>query len=148
MPRMNILNTVEQEAFESAPVFNSFQRKQYFDFPPGNPAGHREPAYAIRAASTCRATFSATLPLVTRMFLLGQLRSRRRPVGIIRRQNRLPQKNGVRVLRVRKHLTCRSGFNYLTFLHDHHAVADVIRRGQIVSDVNDRHFQLVAERLE
>jgi hypothetical protein len=30
---MNILNAVEQEAFESAPVFNSFQRKQYFDFP-------------------------------------------------------------------------------------------------------------------
>jgi hypothetical protein len=34
VPRMNILNTVEQEAFEAAPVFNSFQRKQYFDFPP------------------------------------------------------------------------------------------------------------------
>jgi hypothetical protein len=33
VPRMNILNTVEREAFESAPVFNSFQRKQYFDFP-------------------------------------------------------------------------------------------------------------------
>ena len=33
MPRMNILNSVEQDAFESAPVFNSFQRKQYFDFP-------------------------------------------------------------------------------------------------------------------
>ena len=33
MSRMNILNAVEQEAFESAPVFNSFQRKQYFDFP-------------------------------------------------------------------------------------------------------------------
>ena len=33
MPRMNILNSLEQEAFESAPVFNSFQRKQYFDFP-------------------------------------------------------------------------------------------------------------------
>ena len=31
MPRMNILNTVEQEAFESAPVLNSFQRKQHFD---------------------------------------------------------------------------------------------------------------------
>ena len=29
MPRMNILNAVEQEAFESAPVFNCFQRKQY-----------------------------------------------------------------------------------------------------------------------
>jgi hypothetical protein len=33
VPRMNILNTVEQEAFEAAPVFNSLQRKQYFDFP-------------------------------------------------------------------------------------------------------------------
>ena len=33
MPRMKILNTVEQEAFESPPVFNSVQRKQYFDFP-------------------------------------------------------------------------------------------------------------------
>ena len=31
MPRMNILNTVEREAFNSPPVFNSFQRKQYFD---------------------------------------------------------------------------------------------------------------------
>ena len=30
---MNILNTVEREAFESPPVFNSVQRKQYFDFP-------------------------------------------------------------------------------------------------------------------
>ena len=34
MPRMNILNAVEREAFDSPPVFNSFQRKQYFDFPP------------------------------------------------------------------------------------------------------------------
>ena len=33
MPRMNILNAVEREAFDSPPVFNSFQRKQYFDFP-------------------------------------------------------------------------------------------------------------------
>ena len=33
MPRMNILNVVEREAFDSPPVFNSFQRKQYFDFP-------------------------------------------------------------------------------------------------------------------
>jgi hypothetical protein len=33
MPRMNVLNTVEREAFDSPPVFNSFQRKQYFDFP-------------------------------------------------------------------------------------------------------------------
>ena len=33
MPRMTILNTVEREAFNSPPVFSSFQRKQYFDFP-------------------------------------------------------------------------------------------------------------------
>ena len=33
MPRMNILNTVEREAFDSPPAFNSVQRKQYFDFP-------------------------------------------------------------------------------------------------------------------
>ena len=33
MPRMNILNAVEREAFDSPPVFHSFQRKQYFDFP-------------------------------------------------------------------------------------------------------------------
>ena len=33
MPRMNILNAVEREAFDSPPVFNSLQRKQYFDFP-------------------------------------------------------------------------------------------------------------------
>src|SRR6266436_9412105 len=32
MPRMKILNAVEQEQFESPPVFNSAQRKQYFDF--------------------------------------------------------------------------------------------------------------------
>jgi hypothetical protein len=30
---MNILNAVEREAFDSPPVFHSFQRKQYFDFP-------------------------------------------------------------------------------------------------------------------
>jgi hypothetical protein len=28
MPRMNILNAVEREAFDSPPVFNSFQRKR------------------------------------------------------------------------------------------------------------------------
>ena len=33
MPRMNFLNTVERESFDSPPVFNSLQRKQYFDFP-------------------------------------------------------------------------------------------------------------------
>lgn len=32
MPRMKILNAVEQEAFDTPPVFNSVQRKRYFDF--------------------------------------------------------------------------------------------------------------------
>ena len=32
MSRMKILNAVEKEQFESPPVFNSVQRKQYFDF--------------------------------------------------------------------------------------------------------------------
>ena len=44
MPRMNILNAVEREAFDSPPVFNSFQRKQYFDFPSTPEAGLRSPA--------------------------------------------------------------------------------------------------------
>jgi hypothetical protein len=33
MARMKILNAIEQEAFESPPVFTNAQRKQYFDFP-------------------------------------------------------------------------------------------------------------------
>ena len=35
MPRMNILNTVEREAFDSPPMFNGVERKHYFDFPTG-----------------------------------------------------------------------------------------------------------------
>ena len=35
MPRMNILNTVEREAFDSPPMFNGGVRKRYFDFPAG-----------------------------------------------------------------------------------------------------------------
>lgn len=33
MPRMKILNRIEQEAFESPPLFNSAERKRHFDFP-------------------------------------------------------------------------------------------------------------------
>ncbi len=33
MPRMKILSLAEQEIFETPPVFNSMQRKQFFDFP-------------------------------------------------------------------------------------------------------------------
>src|SRR5262249_47554519 len=47
---MNILNTVEREASNSPPVFNSFQRKQYFYFPSKLRrfvAGLRSPAYRV-----------------------------------------------------------------------------------------------------
>jgi Domain of unknown function (DUF4158) len=33
MPRMKILNSVEREAFETPPIFNSVERKRNFDFP-------------------------------------------------------------------------------------------------------------------
>lgn len=33
MPRMKILNRAEQETFELPPIFNSVERKQFFDFP-------------------------------------------------------------------------------------------------------------------
>ena len=56
MPRMNILNAVEREAFDSPPVFNSFQRKQYFDFPSTRrfAAGLRSPAWRKPASCSSR----------------------------------------------------------------------------------------------
>jgi hypothetical protein len=54
MPRMNILNTAEREAFNSPPVFSSFQRKQYFDFPSKLrrfAAGLRSPAWRKPASA-------------------------------------------------------------------------------------------------
>src|SRR5215831_7516133 len=56
VPRMNILNTVEQEVFESAPVLNSFQRKHYFDFPQAIPeaaASLRTPANQLCFLLSC-----------------------------------------------------------------------------------------------
>lgn len=35
MPRMNIFNALEREAFDAPPVLTSAERKQYFDFPIG-----------------------------------------------------------------------------------------------------------------
>lgn len=34
MPRMKILNSLEREAFESPPHFNSAERKRFFSLPP------------------------------------------------------------------------------------------------------------------
>jgi hypothetical protein len=33
MPRMNILNKSEQEMFDNPPVFDSSERKRFFNFP-------------------------------------------------------------------------------------------------------------------
>jgi len=35
MPRMKVLNALEQEAFESPPEFSSMERRRHFDFPSG-----------------------------------------------------------------------------------------------------------------
>ena len=35
MPRMNIINSMEQEEFNSPPIFKSVQRKKYFEFSSG-----------------------------------------------------------------------------------------------------------------
>ena len=62
MPRMNILNTVEREAFNSPPVFSSFQRKQYFNFP-STPIRRWPPQSGpsgpsmVSGPSTCREAF-------------------------------------------------------------------------------------------
>ena len=34
MPRMNILSTGEKDEFDTPPIFNSAQRKQFFETPP------------------------------------------------------------------------------------------------------------------
>jgi len=33
MPRMNILNSLEREAYDAPPELNSVERKKYFDLP-------------------------------------------------------------------------------------------------------------------
>lgn len=47
MPRMKVLNSVEREAFESPPLFNSAERKRCFDFP----RAIREIAAGLRSAT-------------------------------------------------------------------------------------------------
>ena len=47
MPRMKILNSIEREAFDSPPTFNSVERKRCFDFP----APIQDIASSLRTAS-------------------------------------------------------------------------------------------------
>jgi hypothetical protein len=65
VPRMNNLNTAEREAFDSPPVFNSFQRKQYFDLPSKLhrcASGLRNPAHRLRFLLSAGYFKSDTLP--------------------------------------------------------------------------------------
>lgn len=50
--------------------------------------------------------------------------------------------------RVRQNLSGGSGFNHLPSLHDQDAIADVVGRCEVMSYVDDRYLQLVAEVLE
>lgn len=62
MPRMQILNPLEREAFETPPMFTSVQRKQHFDFPVGvqrTAASLRTPANQLAFLLTC-GYFAAT----------------------------------------------------------------------------------------
>jgi hypothetical protein len=89
MPRMKILNSVEREAFDAPPIFNSAERKRRFDFP----APLQEIATSLRTATNqvvfllscgyfkapkdstpCRPSINATL----RTFPIGSPRPRRR----------------------------------------------------------------------
>jgi hypothetical protein len=62
MPRMKILNSIEQEAFELPPVLNSTERKRHFDFP----VGVQQIAAELRAPHE-PAVFSAQLRLLRRL---------------------------------------------------------------------------------
>src|SRR5260370_27274526 len=50
--------------------------------------------------------------------------------------------------RVRQNLSGGSGFNHLPSLHDQDAIADAVGRSEVMSYVDDRYFQLVAEVLK
>ena len=56
MPRMRILNAVEQHHFDAPPIFNSLQRKKYFDFSETlyrMAAGLRSPAHQVGFLISC-----------------------------------------------------------------------------------------------
>ena len=56
MPRMRILSAIEQEQFEKPPVFNSSQRKKFFDFPKAlleTAQKFRKPAHQVGFLLSC-----------------------------------------------------------------------------------------------
>ena len=56
MPRMNILSPAEQDGFDTPPVFNSVERKKFFDFPSalqGKAKGFRTPLNRLGFLLAC-----------------------------------------------------------------------------------------------
>jgi hypothetical protein len=84
MPRMNILNAVEREAFNSPPVFNSFQRKQYFDFP-STPIRRWPPQSGLAEACKCSSRTASLLELSLPFAEVRRDQGYRQPGGVSRR---------------------------------------------------------------
>jgi hypothetical protein len=84
MPRMNILNAVEREAFDSPPVFNSFQRKQYFDFP-STPIRRWPPQSGLAEACKCSSRTASLLELSLPFAEVRRDQGYRQPGGVSRR---------------------------------------------------------------
>ena len=85
MPRMKVLNAVEQEAFESPPLFNSVQRKQYFDVPVALcriAASLRQPTHRLGFLLSC-GYFKATKQFFApRTFHLRDIEYVAQPLGL------------------------------------------------------------------
>jgi hypothetical protein len=86
MPRMNILNAGEREAFDSPPVFNSFQRKQILTSPPNY--ADSPPASAVRPGGSLQAAHQELHHLLELSLPFAEVRrdqGYRQPGGFSRR---------------------------------------------------------------
>ena len=73
----------------------------------------------------------------------------RAPGGLgIRLRNRVNQELCVRVIPLLDDLLHRTCFNDRTLIHDDEVVADLIRGGEVVGDVDHRYTQLFVQLLE
>jgi hypothetical protein len=66
MPRMKILNSVEREAVDFPPIFNSVERKRCFDFP----TALQDIATSLRTASNQLGLYAQTLENSVRQFAI------------------------------------------------------------------------------
>jgi hypothetical protein len=79
MPRMNILNAVEHEAFYSPPVFNSFQRSILTSPPRRFAAGLRSPAWRKPASCSSRTASWLELSLKNEVWRTAQIGHKKPP---------------------------------------------------------------------